>query len=347
MGFRSLFTFKIIIDMNGRAQKIRLGIFIMTSSIILLLLIGFFTARRLFEKTDIYYVAYRDVSVSGLEIGSPVKYLGINVGSISDINIDPDDVNQVIVKLSLKDGTPVKVDASADIVAMGITGLKTIEIRGGSNEAPFLNEEQFIRQGTSLVEDISGQAEAIAFKLELVLNNLVDFTQPENLQKITNAVDEISILSDDAGKTFRLINTVVGENRDDLRQSVMYASAMTGRFDSTSVELLAAGKQFNTLMQSDTLGEILGNLRDISITLRETNLNELIENLAFTTAQTRQLLIKLDSDIDRGSKDLGDNMMLLQHALENLEQVSRKINTDPSILLRGQRARDIPDRRLE
>jgi phospholipid/cholesterol/gamma-HCH transport system substrate-binding protein len=333
--------------MNGRAQKIRLGIFIMTSSIILLLLIGFFTARRLFEKTDIYYVAYRDVSVSGLEIGSPVKYLGINVGSISDINIDPDDVNQVIVRLSLKDGTPVKVDASADIVAMGITGLKTIEIRGGSNEAPFLNEEQFIRQGTSLVEDISGQAEAIAFKLELVLNNLVDFTQPENLQKITNAVDEISILSDDAGKTFRLINTVVGENRDDLRQSVMYASAMTGRFDSTSVELLAAGKQFNTLMQSDTLGEILGNLRDISITLRETNLNELIENLAFTTAQTRQLLLKLDSDIDRGSKDLGENMVLLQHALENLEQVSRKINTDPSILLRGQRARDIPDRRLE
>jgi phospholipid/cholesterol/gamma-HCH transport system substrate-binding protein len=333
--------------MNGRAQKIRLGIFIMTSSIILLLLIGFFTARRLFEKTDIYYVAYRDVSVSGLEIGSPVKYLGINVGSISDIRIDPEDVNQVIVKLSLKNGTPVKVDASADIVAMGITGLKTIEIRGGSNEAPFLKEEQFIRQGSSLVEDISGQAEAIAFKLEQVLNNLVDFTQPENLQKFTMAVDEISTLSGNADKTFRLINTVVGENRNDLRQSVISASAMTGRFDSTSVELLAAGKQFNNLMQSDTLGEILGNLRDISVTLRETNLNELIENLAITTTQTRQLLLKLDADIDRGSKDMGNNMLLLQHALENLEQMSRKINTDPSILLRGQRARDIPDRRLE
>jgi len=333
--------------MKGRAQKVRLGIFIMFSSLILLLLVGFFTARRLFEKTDIYYVAYRDVSVSGLEVGSPVKYMGINVGSIADIFIDPADVNQIIVRLSLKAGTPVKVDAAADIVSMGITGLKTIEIRGGSNEADFLKEEQFIRQGSSLVEDISGQAEAIAFKVEEVLNNLISFTQPENMERFTVAVDKIYELSDNASKSFNLITRVVTENRDDLRQSMESANAMTSRFDSTSVYLLAAGKQVNTIMQGDTLSEILGNIRDISVTLRETNLKLLIENLAYTTAQTRALLIKLDADIDRGSKDLGDNMLLLKHALENLEEVSRKVNTDPSILLRGQRAKDIPDRRLQ
>lgn len=333
--------------MKGRAQKIRLGIFIMAGSLLILILIGFFTARKLFEKTDIYYVAYRDVSVSGLEVGSPVRYMGISVGSISEISIDPMDVNQIIVRLSLKKGTPVKTDASADIVAMGITGLKTIEIRGGTNEAAFLMEEQFIRQGTSLVEDISGQAEAIAYKLEEVLNNLADFTRPDNLQKITSAVDEITRLSGSASRSFNLISGVVNENRTDLRQTMISAQAMTGRLDTTSVELLAAGRQFNTIMQGDTLGEILGNLRDISLTLRQSNLNELIENLAVTALQTRDLLIRLDSDLNRGSKDLGDNMMLLKYSLENLEEASRKINTDPSVLIRGQRARDIPDRRLQ
>ncbi len=333
--------------MKGRAQKVRLGIFIMVSSLLVLIIIGFFTARRIFEKTDIYHVAYRDVSVSGLEVGSPVKYLGINVGTISRIFIDPNDVNRIIVRLSLRAGTPVKVDASADIVSMGITGLKTIEIRGGSNEAPNLREEEFIRQGSSLVEDISGQAEVIAYKLEEVLNNLVAFTQPENLQKIFQAVNQITQMSDNAGRTFSLINRVVAENRDDLRQSIIAANSITGRLDTTAIQVLAAGKQLNAIMQSDTLGEILGNLRDISLTLRETNLTELIENLALTTAQTRLMLLRLDSDIDRGSKDLGDNMLLLKYALENLEEVSRKINNDPSLLLRGQRARDIPDRRLQ
>ena len=330
-----------------RAQKIRLGIFIMFSSLLLLILIGFFTARRLFEKTDTYYVTYRDVSVSGLEVGSPVRFMGISVGSISNIRIDPEDVNQIIVRLSLRHGTPVKEDATADIVALGITGLKTIEIRGGSNEADFLEEGGVIRQGTSLVEDISGQAEVIAFKVEEVLNNLLLFSQPENINKITNAVDQISQLSNTANNSFTLINRVINENRDDLRQSVVAANSLTSRLDSTSVQLHAAGSQFNTLMQSDTLGEILGNLRDISITLRETNLNQLIENLALTAAQTQKMLVRLDGDIDRGSKDLGDNLLLLKHTLENLEEVSRKVNTDPSILLRGQRSRNTPDSRLQ
>jgi len=139
--------------MKSRDQKVRLGVFIMISALLLLTLIGYFTARRLFEKTDEYYVAYQDVSVSGLEVGSPVKYLGITVGSIAEIIIDPDDVNRIIVRLSLKEGTPVKTDASADIVAMGITGLKTIEIKGGTNEADFLEQGQYIAQGTSLVDD--------------------------------------------------------------------------------------------------------------------------------------------------------------------------------------------------
>ncbi len=333
--------------MKGRAQKIRLGVFIMISSLLLLILIGYFTAQRLFEKTDIYYVAYQNVSVSGLEVGSPVKYMGINVGTISNITIDPDDVNRIIVKLSLSEGTPVKKDATADIVAMGITGLKTIEIRGGTNNADFLEEEQFIAQGKSLVEDISGQAEVIAFKVEEVLNNLIDFSRPENLERFTEAVENISRLSDNAQVSFDLIKDVVIENREDLRQSVISAHSLTGRLDSTAIEFMEASHRINDLMQGDTIGEILGNIRDISLTLRETDLASLIENLASTAAQTQEMLVKIDGDIDRGSKDLNDNLMLLKQTLENLHEASRKVNTDPSVLIRGQRARDIPDKRLQ
>ncbi len=332
--------------MKTKAQKIRLGIFIMISSVLLLMLVGFFTARRLFERTDTYYVAYRDVSVSGLETGSPVKYMGINVGSISDIYIDPDDVNQIIVELSLKQGTPVKEDATADIIAMGITGLKTIEIRGGSNEAPFLEEDGFIPQGTSLVEDISGRAEVIAFKVEEVLNNLIEFSKPENIQKISETVDQIALLADNANQSFELITEVVEENREDVRMSFSRTSNIVEQVDSTAGSLQAAIDRFNVIMQGEAIEDVLGNLREVSITLRESGLKELVENLAATAAQTQALLIKIDTDIDRGSQDLSENLILLKHTLENLNETSRRISNDPSILIRGQRAKDIPDRRL-
>lgn len=319
----------------------------MISALLLLTLIGYFTARRLFEKTDEYYVAYQDVSVSGLEVGSPVKYLGITVGSIAEIIIDPDDVNRIIVRLSLKEGTPVKADASADIVAMGITGLKTIEIKGGTNEADFLQQGQYIEQGTSLVDDISGQAEIIAYKVEEVINNLLVFTQPEKLEKFTLAVDNFSELTTNINSSVNLMNDVLVENRQDLRQTVTQANSIANRLDQSSLELLSVSQGVNDIMQGDTLAEILGNLRDISVTLRKTNLNELIENLAQMVIQTQELLVKLDMDMDESTKDLNDNLELLKHALENIEEVSRQINRDPSVLIRGQRNKDVPDKKLK
>ncbi len=333
--------------MKGRAQRVRLGIFIVISSLLLLIIIGFFTARNMFEPKDDYYVAYTDVSVSGLEVGSPVRYLGINVGSISDIRIDPKDVNTIIVRISLIRDTPIKVDAVADIVSLGITGLKTIEISGGTQEAEFLETENFIMPGTSMVADISGKAEVIAFKVEEVLNNLQVFTRPDNLDKFTEAAERLSLLADNTSSTITSFDNMVSENRQDIREAVISVNHIGNRLDLTSEDFQSAMSRFNEIMQGEDINEVLGNLREISLSLREANMKELIESLALATMQTQKLLLKLDEDFDASSQHLNENLVLLQYTLENLNEASRKINTDPSILIRGQSLRGTPDRHLQ
>lgn len=330
-----------------RAQKIRLGIFITVSTGFLLILIGYFTAQRLFERKDQYFVAYSDISVSGLEVGSPVKYLGINVGSISSIAISAEDVNKVIVGISLQEGTPVKKDAVADIVAMGITGLKTIEIGGGTQDADFLEPGGFIRQGTSFADDISGKAEVIYFKLEQVLNNLQDFTAPGNMQVFSRTAEDISSFARQSGETVNRIDDVLAENREDLRQALEAINRFTGGLDKTSDELYLAISRFNEIMQGDTLSEVLGNFRDISLTLKETNLNDLITELATATQQTQALLLRIGDDVDRGSETITENLLLLQYTMQNIHDASRKISSNPSVLVRPLRIEDTPDRRLK
>ena len=330
-----------------RAQKLRLGVFILASSLLLLLMIVYFAAQALFERKDHYYIAYRDISVSGLEVGSPVKFLGINVGSIAEIGIAPDDVNTIIVKIALQEDTPVKVDAVADIVAMGITGLKTIEIRGGTQDADFLPPGGYIHPGTSLTEDITGKAEIIAFKAEQVLNNLQAFTEPDNMIAFREAAERITALADQTGNTLATVNDVITENRDDVRQTLITVNKISQELNQTSDVLFLAVDRFNHIMQGDTIGEILGNFRDISLTLKETNLNELIESLAQATAETQQLLLKIGDDIDRGTEGLTKNLVLLEETLINLNQASRKISTNPSTLLRRPRLDDSPDKLLD
>ena len=332
--------------MRQKAQRIRLGVFILISSVFLLLIFGWFTGRRLLEQKDTYYVAYRDISVSGLNVGSPVKYLGINVGSIADIRIDPEDVNRIIIQLTLRTDTPVKEDAAADIVSVGITGLKAIEIRGGTVEADFLEPGEFIEPGSTMAADITGRAEIIAFKVEEVINNLQVFTEPRNMESFTRAADNIAVLAENSGMTLARVDEMISENRKEIREAATSVNSLAGRLDVTSEDLSAAIGRFNEIMQGDDITEVLSNLREVSLAVREANMKELIDNAAEAALHTQGFLLRMEEDFGEGSRQLQENLILLQHTLENLNEASRKINMNPSVLIRGQATRNIPDRNL-
>jgi phospholipid/cholesterol/gamma-HCH transport system substrate-binding protein len=127
-----------------------------------------------------------------LKVGSPVTYLGIDIGTIADIHIDPTDINRIVLKLSVETGIPIKEDAVADIVTLSITGMKAIEINGGTNEAEMLAPSSYIEPGRgSLPGEISDKATIIADKVEEILSNLQIMTNPDNITRLSETLEEI------------------------------------------------------------------------------------------------------------------------------------------------------------
>ena len=53
---------------------------------------------RLFSPKDTYYIAFTDQSLSGIDIGSQVKYLGIPVGTVRNLRINPGNINEIPVR---------------------------------------------------------------------------------------------------------------------------------------------------------------------------------------------------------------------------------------------------------
>lgn len=326
--------------MPTKAQKIRLTVFILLSLFALLILIGVLTSQRFLEKRDIYYIAYEDVSVGGLEIGSPVKYLGIKVGLVDDIRIDPKDVARVIITVELKVGTPIKTDARADINTVGITGLKTIEIRGGSNQAKLLKPGSYIQPGYSLTEEFTDRADVISRRLEIIMNNLQTFTAPENMNKFTN-------MAQSAGETFEKTNAFLDENRRSLHFSIEMTRKITSELDTSSVLLRQTLEEINRIVRSDSLGQIIENTREISRKLKEADLVSLIGELREVADRTNHVLLLLDSGLERGGQDFIGSMRKLRVTIDHLEEFSRTLQEDPSVLLRGTKIKNMPDKNLD
>ncbi len=101
------------------------------------------------------YVAYMKESVAGLSVNSTVKYRGVDVGRVKDITLKPDNPEEVLLTLDIIRGTPIKTDTIAVLETQGLTGLATINLNGGSREAPQLQAQEgqtypVIKTGPSL-----------------------------------------------------------------------------------------------------------------------------------------------------------------------------------------------------
>ncbi len=87
---------------------------------------------------DVLYRIHFADSVSGLAIGDPVKFRGVDVGTVKSMSLDPDNARLVRVDVRLRKETPVMTDTRASLVLKGITGVVLIELNGGDPKAETL-----------------------------------------------------------------------------------------------------------------------------------------------------------------------------------------------------------------
>ena len=106
------------------------GLFVIGISVVAALLFVWLTQTG--HRDDVLYRIRFAESVSGLALGDPVKFRGVDVGTVKAMEIDPADPRLVQVDVSLRKDTPVKRDTKATLRLKGFTGVVFIELDGGS-----------------------------------------------------------------------------------------------------------------------------------------------------------------------------------------------------------------------
>jgi len=326
--------------MITRSQKIRLGIFLTVGLFLILALLVIIIAPKFFESRDNYFIGYRGISLTGLQEGGAVKYHGLTVGYVSDIFIDPKDIERVIVEVSLDRDTPIKEDTYADIELLGITGLKIIELRGGTNEAASIRKGDYIRSGKSTTEMITGKAETMMEKAEIMLNNLAVLTNPENQAKINNLLENSS-------NAMAVLGELLSQNKDELKETLSNTEQITMDFQELVVSSKNTMQEIERITKSDSLQRIVGNLVEISENISQADLVQLIHELSTAIATTNNMLEQMDANLSKTWQDFSVSMEAIRESSENLNQFTRMITEDPSLLVRGTKPKNIPDEKLE
>ncbi|HLP60978.1 MAG TPA: MlaD family protein, partial [Candidatus Deferrimicrobium sp.] len=116
--------------MITKEQRIRLLIFLSFSIVLLILIFGLFIMPKIRTVGDVYYVDFREMSVTGITEGADVKYQGVVIGKVIRMEVNPNDLRSVLIYIRITKGFTIKEDMRAALQYAGITGLRFVEISG-------------------------------------------------------------------------------------------------------------------------------------------------------------------------------------------------------------------------
>ena len=287
--------------MSDRRKALKIGVFTFVTGALLAMVLVVFGGLRFWKHRDRYYIDFNE-SVMGLSEGTQVFFNGIKVGSVGEIKLDPDDPTTVRVGIDVNRGTPIHADTIAMLNMAGITGLKVIDLQGGTMKAASLPPGAHIIVGQGVLDKLSKQAERLA---------------DQTGEMVTRAKQ----IMDGANQIIVNLNGVV----TDVHTVVSNVQAITDPKQLGAV--IDATKQTTLNLQkasSDVSSMVAENRAAMKSTL--TSITQASDNANMVTTDVRTLIRNTQGTIAATLADL-------RQAARGFKELAREVREKPSRLL--------------
>ncbi|ELJ8893940.1 MCE family protein [Campylobacter upsaliensis] len=274
--------------MENKASYFWVGIFIFGvffASLIFMLWLGGYSEEESFE----YYEIHTQESVAGLGLKAPVRLLGVEVGSVENISIYTKQNLGVNILIKVKKETPIKEDTFATLQLQGITGLKFIQLQGGSVNSKKLTSDDgypVIAFRESFLATIDRQGERIFSLIKTADDKSKKLLSDENLQNIEIMLKNLAQLSENLNANSKALSKNLNEASKNVALMAKEVELSAKNLRQTLQNVDESSRAFTLLMQKgarkiDSYDELrdalLEDLELLKIWLLESN--KAIKNL--------------------------------------------------------------------
>ena len=204
--------------------------------------------HREYNRYEIYF----NGSVSGLDKGAAVRYLGVGVGRVYDMRVDPRDSSRVEVIVDIDASTPISAHTVAELQLQGVTGLLYIDLsedRTNKRMAPAVASLKYpvIRSAPSRFDvflsslpELVGTANAVVQRAERLLSD-------QNLGAVATALAHIDAATSKLPQTMHDVNSLVSELRSATAELGASARSAHGVIDSVGPDVQSSARRMQAI----------------------------------------------------------------------------------------------------
>jgi ABC-type transporter Mla subunit MlaD len=243
-----------------------------------------------------------------------VKFHGVPIGKVTTISYDPAHLTRIKALLKVQESFPMKKDMWAETGAMGITGLKYVEILGGTDAAPLLSPNGEIATKTSMFTAITGKAEVIVNKIELLLNHLNSITESDSLESIKKVLSNLARITGDFQGFFSHVSP-------DLQGMSGSAQQLISRLDSIARDVKTMTGSINQNISSARLADIVASVDSSARSIK-------------VLSESAALMVK------QGREDFSASLQSMREALQNANFLMQELAENPSLIIRNEQQKE-------
>lgn len=298
------------------SQKIRLGVFVIFGTLLFLGALYVLGNRQfIFGNTSNIKAVFENVS--GLQIGNNVRYAGIDIGTVTNIEMENDTIIYVTMIIENKMMTHLKRNAIASISSDGLVGNMVINIVPGKGDAPL------VENGDLIASRSKAGTDAMLETLDVTNKNAALLTA--DLLKITNEINQgkgtVGLLLKDS-----LMSNDLQQTMRNLKETTRGTAESVANLNKMILSLNQKDNVFGVLNDKDVASQmksIISNLEKSSGEINKvvTNLNETVVNIKDGKGALNYLSNdpKLVKQIDETMLNLNTSSIKLNENLEALK----------------------------
>lgn len=289
------------------SKEVKIGLFALVMLVSLYLGVNYLKGREVFSGDRFYYALFDQTN--GLQTSAPVLLRGVKVGSVTDIYLEGEHPDKVVVKVGIKKSVDVPSDSHLVLFANGLMGDKAIELVLGSSGSYFERgvvipsqiENGLFESAGANIEDLVAQAKSVMQSLETTstsLGNLLD----------RNADAISGILTSAESVTRQLADAEIDGMIRDLREFTAMLRNNSARFE-----------------------DIAANLDEVTGSLAEADLRRTVDSLGAGITHLNGVLARVSEGDGTAARLLNDAALYdsLTVATGNLSALLEDLRTNP------------------
>lgn len=282
----------------------KVGVLATVAIVILVLGYNLMRGKNIFSSDRTYYIRYDNAA--GIAPAGHVRYKGMNVGHVQNIQLAADGSEKIIVSVRVTPDLHIPKGSSATVASPDLIGAKVIRI-DFSNANEYYKNGDTLLAGTSSggIQAVQSQAEALIASLDSAIVSINGIFNSETKQNLQKSIRSIESTLSNLDKSTAKVDNVLNNN--------------IGRLDQIFANIESITSNLNK--NQEQINGILNNLSAVTDSVKRSGITAAIQAAKESLVQVSEVIRKINTGQGSMALLINDDKLY-----KNLETSTRSLD---------------------